>query len=178
MLPHPATSPAPPPERTTRMDPGVVDVVVLAPSVPSPARRHPGWQVLTLRRAPGVRCPGAWELVHGRLEPGERPAEGALREVWEETGLAVERLYSVGVSPFYLPRPDTIQLAIVFAAVVPAPEAPALGVEHDAARWRTPAAALRALAWPREHEAVRHALHLLRTGDAGAVEDVLRVRMP
>jgi len=31
------------------------------------------------------------------------------------------------------------------------------------------------LAWPREHEAVRYAMHLLRDGDAGAVEDVLRV---
>ncbi|MBU6367742.1 MAG: NUDIX hydrolase, partial [Gemmatimonadetes bacterium] len=165
--------------RTTRLDVGVVDVVVLAPTASTPAgARASRWQLLTLRRAPGVRCPGAWELVHGRLEAGETPAEAARREVREETGLEVARLYSVGVSPFYLPRPDTLQLAVVFAAVVEAPLAPQLGPEHDAARWRTPVAALRTLAWPREHEAARHALHLLRTGDAGPVEDVLRVPSP
>jgi dATP pyrophosphohydrolase len=170
-LPPPAASQTP----TTRVTVGVVDVVVLAPA---PVGARSRWQLLLLRRAPGVRCPGAWEIVHGRLEPGERPAEGALREVREETGLGVARLYSIGVSPFYLPTPDTLQLATVFAAVVEAPVPPQLGPEHDRARWCAPGTALRTLAWPREHEAVRHTLHLLRTGDAGAVEDVLRVPLP
>jgi dATP pyrophosphohydrolase len=31
------------------------------------------------------------------------------------------------------------------------------------------------LAWPREHQALQYVLHLLRTGDAGPVEDVLLV---
>lgn len=168
-------APDPLPGRTTRLDAGVVDVVVLAPA---PAGRRDRWRVLTLRRAAGARCPGAWELVHGRLEPGERPAEGAVREVREETGMAVARLYSLGVNPFYLPPWDTVQVAVVLAAVVDAPAAPVLGPEHDRARWCTPATALRLLAWPREHDAVRHALHLLRTGDAGPVEDVLRIPLP
>jgi hypothetical protein len=29
--------------------------------------------------------------------------------------------------------------------------------------------------WPREREALREILHLLKSGDAGTVEDVLRV---
>lgn len=171
----PASAPTPLAGRVTRVDAGVVDVVVLAPP---PAGRRGRWQLLTMRRAPGVRCPGAWELVHGRIEPGERPVDAAVREVREETGLAVARLYSVAVNPFYLTPWDTVQLAVVFAAVVDAPVAPVLGPEHDQARWCAPATALRTLAWPREHEAVRYALHLLRTGDAGAVEDVLRVPLP
>ncbi len=166
--------------RTTRIDTGVVDVVVLAPAPvvtrvgPRSGRGDP-WRVLTLRRAPGVRCTGAWELVHGSIGAGERPADAARREVREETGLAVERLYNLTVNPFYLHQSDTVQLAIVFAAVVTADADVVLGFEHDDSAWRSPGAAAKMLAWPREHQAVRYAMHLLRSGDAGAAEDVLRV---
>ena len=158
--------------RATRLDIGVVDVVVLAPS---PAGRRDRWRVLTLRRAAHTRCTGAWEIVHGRIEGAERPGGAALREVREETGLEVERLYSVRVHPFYLPPLGTVQLALVFAAVV-AQSPVVLGAEHDAYVWRTPATSMKYLAWPTEHESVRHAVQLLAGGDAGAVEDVLRVR--
>ncbi len=166
--------------RSTRIDTGVVDVVVLAPApvvtrVGQRSGRGDPWRVLTLRRAPGVRCTGAWELVHGSIEAGERPADAARREVREETGLAVERLYHLTVNPFYLHQSDTVQLAIVFAAIVTADADVVLGVEHDDSAWRSPNGAAKMLAWPRGHQAVRYAMHLLRSGDAGAAEDVLRV---
>jgi len=41
--------------------------------------------------------------------------------------------------------------------------------------WRTPSMAVKTLDWPREQEAVRYAVELLRGGDAGNVEDVLLV---
>jgi len=163
--------------RTTSIDAGIVDVVVLRPSgtTSSRARKAAPWSVLTMRRAAGVRCTGAWELVHGSIEPGERPADAARREVREESGLTVHRLYSITVNPFYMPRTDSVQLAIVFAAIV-APDAEVLpSLEHDALKWRSPKAAIRKLTWPREHQAVRYAMHLLRSGDAGAAEDVLLV---
>src|SRR5215207_8122450 len=53
-----------------------------------------GLEYLALRRAPGGRCPGSWESVHGHIEPAERPAEAAARELAEETGLTSERLYN------------------------------------------------------------------------------------
>jgi dATP pyrophosphohydrolase len=147
---------------------GVVDVVVLR-------RAGRSWRVLTLKRAPGVRSPDAWEIVHGSIEPGEHPVDAAVRELREETGLTPERLYSITVNPFYLGRTDTVQLALAFAAVV-GRSAVTLGVEHRAAKWATFASARRRLAWPRTHELLRHVAWILRTGDAGAVEDVLRVR--
>lgn len=171
------TTAADQPPAGTRIEARIVDVVVLAP-VSATADGVSPWQVLTLRRATGVRCTGAWEIVHGSIEPGERPAEAARRELHEETGFEPARLYSITVNPFYLPKHDAVQLAVVFAAVLADAAPPVLANEHDAWAWRTPSDALGTLAWPREHQAVQYALHLLRTGDAGPVEDVLRIPDP
>jgi 8-oxo-dGTP pyrophosphatase MutT (NUDIX family) len=38
-----------------------------------------------------------WVLPGGLIEPGELPADGAVREVWEETGLFVELTGILGV---------------------------------------------------------------------------------
>jgi len=157
---------------TTRIEVRVVDVVVLAPA---PAGSADRWQVLAMRRAAGTRCTGAWEIVHGRIEAGERPKDAARREVLEETGLAPSRLYSITVNPFYLHPYDSVQLAVVFAAVVDGDTPILTGVEHDTWEWLSPGEAMNRLAWPREHQALQYTLHLLRNGDAGPVEDVLRV---
>jgi type II secretory ATPase GspE/PulE/Tfp pilus assembly ATPase PilB-like protein/8-oxo-dGTP pyrophosphatase MutT (NUDIX family) len=148
---------------------GVVDVYIVRP-LPD------GWKVLTVQRALDTRCPGAWETVHGRLDPGEKPEDGAIREIREETGLEVARLYNVTVQPFYLHMFGTVQLAIVFAAFVDEPADVKLGPEHQAHEWLSPHDAAARFIWPREKEALSHILHLLAGGDAGPVEDVLRVK--
>jgi dihydroneopterin triphosphate diphosphatase len=147
---------------------GVFDVFVLR-------RRGGEWDALLLERAPGGRCPGAWETVHGRVEPGERPEGAAIREVREETGLPVERLYNITVQPFYLHQQSAVMLAVVFAAIVPDREL-RLSPEHTRAEWLPIAEAERRFAWPRERANVRDAAELLKGGDAGQVEDVLRVK--
>lgn len=147
---------------------GTIDVYLISP-------RANGWRILTLQRARTTRCPLAWETVHGRIEPGEEPEEAAVREVREETGLEVRRLYNVCVQPFYLHKSHTVELAVVFAAFVDPAAEIALGDEHMQAEWLVPDRALERFVWPRERAALRDILQLLQSGDAGPVEDVLRV---
>lgn len=133
-------------------------------------------ECLVLRRAPGGRCPGSWETVHGHIEAGETPADAARRELEEETGLPAERLYNLSrVEAFYQHRLDEVALVPVFAAYVAPGAAVRTGAEHDRFEWLRPAEARRRFAWPREARALDDILALLGEGDAGPVEDVLRV---
>ena len=134
-----------------------------------------GWRVLALRRRAGTRCPGSWESVHGRIEPGELPHEAAVREIREETGLEVERLYHVGVQPFYIAPLGIVSLAVGFAAVVGENTGVVLADEHDGHEWLSGEEAQTRFNWPRMRAMLGEVLEILRTGDAGPLEDVLRV---
>jgi hypothetical protein len=68
-----------------------------------------------------------------------------------------------------------MQISVAFAAVVASP-AFTLANEHSRAEWMTFSAATKRLAWPRTHDLLRQVAWLLRTGNAGAVEDVLLVK--
>ena len=159
--------PRPPPLMAT-VNIGTIDVYLVD-------KQADGWRVLTLQRALTTRCPGAWETVHGRIEAGEEPEDAALREVLEETGLSVQRLYNVTVQPFYLHSLHTVELAVVFAAFVDASAQVTLGDEHARYEWLDAPAAAERFFWPRERMALQEVLHLFRSGDAGEAEDVLRV---
>lgn len=68
------------------------DFLLQLPSV-SVAVRDAERRVLLLRHVQG----GAWLLPGGSIEPAERPADAAVREVYEETGLLVELTDLIGV---------------------------------------------------------------------------------
>jgi 8-oxo-dGTP pyrophosphatase MutT (NUDIX family) len=152
----------------TAIEVGTVDVFVIRPLAE-------GWRVLALRRTVGTRCPGAWEPVHGHIEPGEEPEDAALREVREETGLAVDRLYVVRVQPFYLRKVKRVEMAAVFAAFVAEPADVTIAGEHDDHAWLSVDDALARYGFPGERASLREIVELLATGDAGAVDDVMRV---
>jgi 8-oxo-dGTP pyrophosphatase MutT (NUDIX family) len=154
--------------RMTTIEAGTVDVFVI--------RQTPGGlRVLALQRALDTRCPGAWEPVHGHIEAGEEPEDAALRELREETGLGADKLYIVRVVPFYLRKRRAIELAVVFGAFV-SDERVTTANEHQAFEWLTVNDALGRFGFPTERQSLREVVDLLGSGDAGAVEDVTRVR--
>lgn len=136
----------------------------------------PQLEVLALRRGTKGRCPGSWETVHGTIEAGETPVDASLREMREETGLTPQRLYNLSrTEAFYQHRSDELALIPVFAAFVAADAEPTISDEHDRAEWLRPSAAAERFAWPRERRAVDDILSIVGGGDAGLLEDVLRV---
>ncbi|NSL42668.1 NUDIX hydrolase [Streptomyces sp. 8P21H-1] len=57
--------------------------------------------ILLVRRSETERfLPRVWGVPCGKLEPGERPEDGVLRELKEETGLLGEVVRKVGESSF------------------------------------------------------------------------------
>ena len=152
----------------TKIVAGVVEVYVI---------RHNGgdWRVLVLQRSPTASRPGSWELVYGKIDAGERPERGAVRELREETGLEVRALYDVTVNSFYLHATQTIQMSIVFAAFVSDDSEVTLGEEHQRFEWLSVDEACDRFTWPRAARGLKDVWHLLARGDAGPAEDALRV---
>ena len=154
--------------KKTRIVAGVVEVYVI--------RRNGGdWRVLTLQRSSDTKRPDSWETVYGKIDEDERPERAAVREVREETGLEIDALYNLTVSSFYLHDKRTIQMAIAFVAFVDDSAAVTLSEEHREFEWLAFDDACARFTWPRAAAALRDARHLFLKGDAGPVEDVLRV---
>lgn len=87
-----------------------------------------------------------WTLPGGIIEPGEAPADAAVREVWEETQVQVTLTHIVGVvggpgcETHYRNGDRIAWVATVFAATVASSAEPVSdGSETMAARFVTPA---------------------------------------
>jgi 8-oxo-dGTP pyrophosphatase MutT (NUDIX family) len=166
--PKPIVYERPSDQSMTKITPGVIELFVI--------RHNRGdWRVLVLQRAADGKRPGSWETVYGKIDAREKPEKAAVRELSEETGLEPDSLYNVTVSSFYLHQSHTIQMCITFAAFVADDAEVTLGEEHQNFEWLTVEEACERFTWPREAHALRDARHLLGRGDAGSVEDVLRI---
>ena len=122
-------------------------------------RRAGRVEFLCLRRSRGLRLPGVWQPVTGRLRRGERALDGAAREVREETGLEPRRWWALeSVSVWFDARANRVHALPLLAAEVGPRERVALSREHDAHRWLGARAAGRGFLW----EAQRRALEAVR----------------
>jgi ADP-ribose pyrophosphatase YjhB (NUDIX family) len=125
-------------------------------------RSGDGWEVAAIR--PAGKPNGVWALPKGRIDPGERAEQTAVREAAEETGLVTESLGKLGdvrywfnwegerifkVVTFFLLRATGGELGAV-------PEA--FRHEVDDARWLPLAEAPQVLAYSGEREMAERAL--------------------
>jgi len=102
--------------------------------------------------------------------------QASLRELREETGLVPAKFYNLSrTEAFYQHRCDEMALIPVFAAFVGGDARVRLSDEHDQAEWLSVAEAAKRFAWPRERRALDDILSIVGGGDAGLLEDVLRV---
>ncbi len=102
-----------------------------------------------------------WDLPKGRLEDGETPLEGAMREVREETGLADLEFawgeHSVDTEPYAGGKVVRFYVARTPGATVSLPINPEIGrAEHHEFRWMAFPGAL-ALTVPRLQRVLRWA---------------------
>lgn len=85
---------------------------------------------------PGVR-PALWQPVSGGVEPGEDAAAACLREVGEESGLALADAALVPVADglALVVSPELTLLKTVYAAAAPDGEVRWDPAEHDGLAW-------------------------------------------
>jgi ADP-ribose pyrophosphatase YjhB (NUDIX family) len=88
-----------------------------------------------------------WTLPGGKMEIGDEPGEGLLREIREETGLTNVEV----VMPFYTSRwgyEDPMKYSVVYLARIPGQPEPVLNEENVGFLWVDP------VALPNDHEFV------------------------
>jgi len=102
---------------------------------------------------------GYWHAIAGKVEDGEQPADAALRELREETGLETAALERLG--EFAYVREDwesdpglRVHVAAFLVDVEPNWE-PVLNEEHDEYRWLPREDAARLLYWPEPAQLLR-----------------------
>lgn len=97
-----------------------------------------GGKVLMLHRPDGARSyPGRWSLVAGKREGGETPLETAVREIREETGLAVGEP-DASEGPLYVREGDIIWKVSMFLFRLPDGAEPRLNRENTEYRLCAP----------------------------------------
>jgi dATP pyrophosphohydrolase len=102
---------------------------------------------LILKRSDKVVYPGIWSVCAGSIEQGERSHETAIRELKEETGLELSKLYIVdSVNSFYDYEGDKIFILPLFVAEINNGEV-VLNDEHSEFLWLDAESVKKQLHW-------------------------------
>jgi len=111
---------------------------------------------------------GVWALPKGNLDPGEAPAETALREVWEETGVRGTLVEKLGDVKYTYTRRTGVRVFKVVSFYLLTAGRGRLGeieermrIEVAETRWLPLAEAPRLLAYGGEREMAKKALDKL-----------------
>ena len=111
-----------------------------------------GDSVLLIRRGTPPRR-GEWSLPGGRIEPGERAMDAALRELREETGVEAEITGLIDVVDGVFPEAGRHYVLIDYAARWLAGE-PVAGDDADEARFVALEEVTALVAWPETHRII------------------------
>lgn len=118
-----------------------------------------GDEVLLIRRGRPPRI-GEWSLPGGRIEPGERAVDAALRELQEETGIEAEIVGLVDVVDGLFPDAGVHYVLIDYVARWLSGE-PVAGDDAADARFMSPAEAEALVAWDETRRIIRAARDMM-----------------
>jgi len=80
-----------------------------------------------------VHKPGVWEIPGGRLNKGENPIKGLIRETKEETNLDIEVIKPINIKHFTRDDGQNIEMTVYFCKVLT--KNVILSSEHTAFEW-------------------------------------------
>jgi len=132
------------------------------PTITSPAasvfvlrRTGTTTQVLLLKRADTMN--GTWCQVAGKIEQGETAWHCVVRELFEETALQAQSLWSADIcEQFYVAKEDSIQILPVFVAYVDADAPVTLNHEHTDHAWLSLPDAMARVSFASQRHVLRH----------------------
>lgn len=92
-------------------------------------------QLLLLQCAPSKEEAGKWGVPAGKIEAGESSKQGAIRELFEETGILVleDNLQTMG--SLYIKKPHIEYVYHLFRIVCQVQPEVVLSIEHADYRW-------------------------------------------
>lgn len=99
-------------------------------------------KLLLLKRHPKKLFGNMWGVPGGKLEEGETPEDGLVREIYEEIGVVVDKTLVEPIHTFYIQSASSISHTVIYHMFYcPMSEMPQLVLhleEHLEALWVTP----------------------------------------